>query len=248
MTAASPTALIRHNQRIAGMLADHECVGELLLVGIAMARAVDLGDPPWHDGTMDIRAIAEQVYGRRQQPGPIVGALRYSDRGDHRPRRRIRDIFHLDRRRYCPDVDGDRGWHSVTCGRPMIRRPGLCDRNASNPVRLVDPVNGTRRWVGACSHRACQDWLSGVVARNRDELAGHPAPQPPANTGGVLERHLPEIDWWQIWRHLDPKWSPPPEGRTWSRPTLTVLVEDEPETPVVPVARPSLAVLEGGWR
>jgi len=31
-----------------------------------------------------------------------------------------------------------------------------------------------------------------------------------ANAGGVLERHLPEINWWRHWRLLDPTWMPPP--------------------------------------
>jgi len=55
------------------MLADPECVGELLLVGLAMARSIDLGDPEFaSNGTMPMRVIAEQVYGRHYLPSPML--------------------------------------------------------------------------------------------------------------------------------------------------------------------------------
>jgi hypothetical protein len=251
VTEPTYTVLRAHNQRIAQMLADPDCVGELLLVGFGMARSVDLGDPPFGDnGYMPLKPIAHAIYGDRRLPGNLLGTVHLSDRGDHRPSRRIRDVFFADRRRYSPDVDGDRHWGEVTCGRPMVRRDGLCGRSAStNARRLTDPLTGQRRWVGACSQPACKQWFTDLLDRNRAELAAHPAPVPAANTGGVLERHLPEIDWWKVWRAVDPQWVPPPEGRRFERPTLTLVVDDEPGE-LVPVvsARPSLRVLEGGWR
>lgn len=254
MTTRPPAAdLYAHNQRVTRMLADPDCVGELLLVGIDMARCVDLGDPPWgEDGFMPMKPIAAAIYGNRRLPGNLVGTAHINDRADHRPGKRIRDVFFADRRRYSPDVDGDRHWAHVTCGRPMVRREGLCGRSAnSNARRLTDPATGQRRWVGACSQPSCKQWFTDLLDRNRAELAAHPAPVPPANTGGVLERHLPEIDWWAVWRAVDPNWTPPPEGRVFQRPTLRLVVDedrDEGESAPVVVSRPSLVVHQGGWR
>jgi hypothetical protein len=254
--AADPSysALRAYNHRLAGMLDDPECVGELLLVGIGIARSLDLGDPePAEDGTLRMRVIAEQIYGNRRLPGNILGAVHLSDRGDRRPGRRIRDVFFADRRRYSPDVDGDRHWVDVICGRPMVRRDGLCGRSAGSRVqRLTDPATGQRRWLGCCSASACKRWFADLLARNRAELAAHPVPVPPANTGGVLERHLPEIDWWAVWRHVDSNWSPPPEGQAFERPTLRLITVDpgdnnEDVEPVV-TTRPTLVVHKGGWR
>lgn len=249
MTRPSYTALRDHNRRVAGMLADPECVGEVLLVGIGMARCVDLDEPPWgEDGSMPMKVIAEQVYGRRWLPTRLLGAGNLSTTADTNPFRRIRDVFRADRRRYEP-ADTDR-WAFVACGRPMVRRDGLCGRSASRKVRVTDPVSGLRQWLGACSNGACRLWLEGLLVRNSAELAATPPPAPAANTGGVLERHLPEVDWWAVWRAVDSTWSPPPEGRAFERPTLRLLVAEdgdgEPE-PVV-TGRPVLVVHEGGWR
>lgn len=246
-TGHSYPALRAYDRRLAGMLADFECVGELLLVGMAMARCVDLGDPPWQDGSMPMKVIADAVYGRWRLPTPLLGTPHVGDRGSFNPRRRIRDVFFADRRRYSPDVDGDRGWHAVTCGRPMVRREGLCGRRASEQRRLTDPATGQQRWVGVCSQANHEAWFADLLTRHAAELKANPAPVPPANTGGVLERHLPEIDWWQVWQHVDPTWTPPPEGRAFERPTLRLLITDEPAEPVEG-DRPALTVHEGGWR
>lgn len=240
-----------HEKRIARMLADVECAGELLLVGIGMARCVDLGDPPsTDDGHMDMRTIADHIYGRRHlNTSSILGTVHY-DRAETRPRRRIRGVFYADRRRYSPEVDGDRGFHGVTCGRPMLRRDGLCGRGAAHDLRrrLTDPATGQRRTVGACSQKPCRAWFADLLARNAAELKAHPAPDPPANTGGILERHLPELDWWKIWAHVDEHWRPPPEGQRFERPKLTlVMADDDPEV-TFRSERPALTVHEGGWR
>lgn len=250
MTGPSYTQLRAHEKRVAGMLADPECVGELLLIGIGMARSVDLSDPPWLIGSMQMRVIAEQIYGKRRLPDRILGTAHITDRGDTNPKRRIQDVFFADRRRYSADVDGDRGYGYVSCGRPMIRRDGLCGRNAAHELqrRLTDPATGQRRTVGACSQAACRAWFVDLIERNAAELKANPAPQPPANTGGVLERHLPEIDWWKIWAWCDPNWAPPPEGETFRRPTLTLVMDDDAAVEQVVLHRPALVVHEGGWR
>ncbi|GIF17250.1 hypothetical protein [Actinoplanes teichomyceticus] len=158
-------------------------------------------------------------------------------------------MFYQDRRRYSPRTDGDRGLGQATCGRPMQRREGLCGRNASwdQQRQLTDPLTGKRHTVGACSQPNCRTWYADLLARNAAELATHPAPTPAANTGGVLERHLPEIDWWQVWRHVDKNWTPPPEGERFHKPTLTLVLGDADEMPAI-TTKPILAVLEGGWR
>ena len=114
--------------------------------------------------------------------------------------------------------------------------------------RLTDPVTGHRRAVGACSRPACRAWFADLLARNAAELKAHPPPVPAANTGGVLERHLPEINWWKVWRHVDKNWSPPPEGEKFERPKLTLLLGDPDEAADEQPARPALVVHEGGWR
>ncbi|MCW6003899.1 hypothetical protein K1W54_04785 [Micromonospora sp. CPCC 205371] len=247
MTSEPTYAALRtHNKRIAGMLADPECAGELLLVGLAMARRLDLNDPVWpREQSMPLKPIAYAVYGRYRQP-PNLLVPNWGPRGDSHPRKRLLDVFRHDRRRYQPD-----SWrHGIACGRPMLRRDGLCGRHAANELTrtLTDPATGLRHWVGACSQKPCRAWFADLLDRNAAELKASPPPVPPANTGGVLERHLPEIDWWQVWRHVDPNWTPPPEGRPFERPTLRLLIGDEASAPVVDTPRPALTVHEGGWR
>ena len=250
MSAPTYATLSAYDKRVAGMLADPECVGELLLVGIAMARSVDLHDPDWDEtGHMPMKVIAERVYGNRYLPTTLLGIPDRTLSGAVRPRKRVRSLFFADRRRYSPELDGDRNYHDATCGRPMVRRDGLCGRNASSPKRLVDPATGVERWVGSCSQPACKAWFADLLERNCAELAAHPAPVPPANTGGVLERHLPEIDWWKVWAAVDPNWSPPPEGRAFERPTLRLLVSDcADDVPLASNVRPALVLHKGGWR
>lgn len=251
MTGPSYAQLRAHEKRVAGMLADPECVGELLLVGIGMARSVDLGDPPWTaENAMPMKTLAERLYGNRWLPTRLVGVGQPHETADANPYRRCWSVFHADRRRYCPTVDGDLAHWAITCGRPMIRREGVCGRDAAHDQRrrLTDPLTGQRRTVGACSQKLCRAWLVDLDERNRAELKAHPAPEPPANVGGVLERHLPEIDWWPIWAHVDKRWKPPPEGARFERPKLTLLVGDEEPPVVARSERPSLTVHEGGWR
>lgn len=244
------SALRAHDARVQRMLADPECVGELLLVGIGMARCLDLRDPPFaDDGSVNMRLVTERAYGNIWLPAFLVGVNRdLGDRGDPNPRHRIRSLFYADRRRYCPTADGGRRWDMVVCGRPMIPGDGLCDRTATDKRRLTDPLTGRRDWVGSCAQTKCRAWLSDLMARNAADLTASPAPEPPANTGGVLERHLPEIDWWKVWSHVDPGWEPPPEGRAFERPRFTVLVNDDAEPVVARTVRPALVALDGGWR
>lgn len=248
MTAPTSAQLRAHERRVAAMMADQECVGELLLAGIAMARAVDLDDPPFVEGCT-LGVFADIVYGRYVYEtkttfhGETVVHRRWPGRDQ------FRAVIRKDIRRYQP-AEG-RGFHSTSCGRPMVRREGLCGANASSnhTSRLTDPATGFQSWVGACTNRPCRDWFAALVARNAAQLAATPAPIPAANTGGVLDRHLPEIDWYAIWRHLDERWTPPPEAQAWTPPKLTLVVDDDREVAEPAVGgRPTLTVIEGGWR
>lgn len=252
MKSSEPTyaALRAHDRRCRAMLADPECAGELLLVGMAMARSVDLGWPAPLGPDYRLKDVAAATYG----PVRIYGDLAlpagpgWQERRYHvgeGPYRRLLAVLRSDIRRYTP-TDSFR----VACGRPRVRAEGLCGRPASpnHTKRLTDPSTGGRWWVGACSQTACKAWLAAVVAKNRDECAAHSVPVPAANVGGVLERHISEIDWWKLWRHLDDTWTPPPEAEPFRRPTLQlVLGGDVPDVEHVG-RRPELVALEGGWR
>ncbi len=243
-------ALRGHDSRVRAMLADPDCCGELLLAGIALARAVDLGDPAPLGPTFSLRAVAKALYGPVRifadlalPAGPGWQERRRSGAGGSYDR--LLDVLRADIRRYVPTGTS---FHQVACGRPRVRTKGLCGRSASpnHTRRLTDPLTGERHWVGACSQAACKTWLAAVIARNKEELVDHPPPVPPANTGGVLERHLPEIDWWPLWRCLDERWTPPPEADPFHQPKLQlVLGDDLPD--LRPAARPALTVLRGGW-
>jgi hypothetical protein len=130
MSGPTYAQLRAHDKRVAGMLADPECVGEILLVGIGMARSLDLGDPPWVDGYMPMPVIADAIYGRRQLPGGLLGTVHLHDRGDHRPRYRIKSVFFADRRRYSADVAAE-----------IVRVMNEYGATARPAVRLVEPIS-----------------------------------------------------------------------------------------------------------
>jgi hypothetical protein len=164
VTAEHPYAALRaHEQRIAGMLADPECVGELLLVGMAMARAVDLNDPPFGEG-LTLRTFGEMVYGRwRFHSAGLVLPSGMRVAGGNGAAR-VRDVVRADRRRYQPT---DHHW-AITCARPMVRRDGLCAKPATHYRRLTDPATGLRPYVGVCGNRLCRTWWG------RPRRAEHP--------------------------------------------------------------------------
>lgn len=242
------TATIRHARRVEAMVADPELVGDLLLVGIGFARAVDLDDPPFTNGNLSTSTIARQVYGRAHHPSTLAYFGRGEwPRADWRAAHRILDVLRDDIRRYQPDDT----YRQVTCGKPMPEREtGRCGRHPHHQhvARFTDPATGLREYVAACSYPAHKTWWTALRERNRQELAATKVPVPPANRGGVLARHLPEIDWPALYSHLDPDWCPPPEVEAWTPPTLRLVVDtDVPEQPAAG-DRPALTVVEGGWR
>lgn len=252
--SVSFAALRAHEQRIAGMYADPELVGDLLLVGLVLARCVDFGDPPLDTV---LRGAAAAVYGGANH-APILAASSghaYGSRIETRGLRRVIGVLRSDVRRYEPDMTS-----LTTCQRLVNRRPpgeadsparpSQCGRLCFRSALLTDPLTGNRYLMGACRRPACLRWWEALCAKNGRELAEHPPPAPPANRGGLLARHLDEIDWPQLYRSLDPEWKPPHEAPGWRPPKLSLLAGSGGvgEEGVTPVGKPSLTVLEGGWR
>lgn len=216
------SALRAYDACVSGMLADAELSGDLLLVGLFLARAVHLNEPELPVGTA---AIAQALFSK-----------------EYNPAAKVNKVLRGDRRRYTP-----MGYRWGACDAPMVRRQGKCGvQTALREAWVTDPANGERTRLHACSRPAHRQWLARVTADNERALTAQPDVHPPANIGGVLSKHLDEIDWWAMWRVLDPKWTPPPEAEPFRKPRLQLLVDDDAEVSVA--VRPELGVIEGGWR
>lgn len=189
--------LRRHDRRVAGMLADPECVGDLLLVGVVLARWLDFTyrSSTDADGLSDAE-IDQAVFG-----------------GDGQ---RVAQTVLNDVRRYDPTGDADQ---VTCCGSPFSAGPGGCRRPAVKKVRLSQ-AGGEQRWVGSCIEHAVA-FNALVVEHGALAVPVTGA----ANAGGVLARHLPEFDWHEVYRSFDERWKPPreaaPDGRR--RPVLRIV-------------------------
>jgi hypothetical protein len=216
---------------VAAMIEDPDLTGDLLLVGIYMARVYLLREPDLESLPMD--RIARAVMPR--------GSMWYRSR-------QVLRLFKEDIRRYEPERNL---MAADLCRAPMIRRAGECGQRANGGDWVTDPATGERTYLGACSRPEHHEWVRGVVANNREELERHPAPAAAANTGGVLTRHLPELNWEKFWRKVDPRWTPPPENEP--RPAsprfeLLVNVAPDGDDPEPAGGRPALTKIDGGWR
>lgn len=206
MSAETYTALREYRKRIKAMLDDPECTGDLFGLGIALldfaVLRINRDEKTW------------QFYADQ--------ALTHKHRGY------VRDILRKDIRRYDPLKDAEGNEPYRKCGAPMARRQGPCGQSASRQAMLTDAMTGRKQWVAGCKRH--EEWFNARVRANRAEVAEiSEAVRPPANAGGVLARHIPEIDWHAAWLKIDPSWTPPPE--------------QEPE--VVPVF-PKLRLVLGG--
>lgn len=210
---AAWSTLRRHDQRVQRMLDDPDCSGDLLLIGIALARHIDLGSA---------RGSIKDAIAPVMNDGSTYWWYA------------VRATLRSDVRRFRPD--DSRG----ACQAPMVRRDGACGRHGTNYRPYIDAETGERGWVAACGraeHRAWMDARVALLRRLYDEAAARDeVPVPPANTGGVLARHLPEVNWSAIWRRLDPEWTPAPEGeQRFAPPRLQmVLGDDERDETQVP--------------
>lgn len=209
MTDPTYTKLRDYRRRVADMLADPECGGDLLALGIALLDFAILKvdtDKSWEH-------YADMAWG--------VDGQKWR-------KSKIRDVLRKDIRRYDAIKDADNAEPYRCCGAPMIRRQGPCGQSATIQGMLTDADTGRKQWLAACTrHRS---WFEDRARANRitaSETAG--VVRPAANAGGVLARHIPEIDWHKTWEKLDPAWTPPPEA--------------EPE--IVPL-KPRLTLVLGG--
>jgi hypothetical protein len=214
------------------MMADPELTGDLLLIGLWLARAVHLRQP----AKKSFWQCTYDLFGPAHRRDTVQTADLY------RMKKAIRD----DAPRYDVWVDNP---GAQLCGAPMVRRGGTCGRSATVWGFHTDPATGRRVGLGSCRRHAA--WRAARTEENEAALKalGDRVPVPAANAGGVLARHLPEIHWPNVWRKLSPDWEPPAEGSPTRKPTLAVHVTDDTDfEPVGEIARPALVVHEGGWR
>lgn len=246
---ATYTALREHQQTVTDLLADPDITGDLLLVGLWLARATLLRQPEPTSESGDgwqLSDIAADLY-------PLRSSRSMYGLGPDTPPTTGPDVWKVaatlkdDIRRY--DWRNDQpAWNGrvVPCAGPMVRR-AVCGKSATVWGLLTDPGSGRRRILGAC--RAHHGWWQQQTADNRTACNAVTVPRPPANAGGRLARHI-RLDWEAMWRGLDPEWVAPPEMDTWARPKLTVLVGDlgaRPRTDGLSAApQPRFALIGGG--
>lgn len=207
MSDLTYTKLRDYHRRVAAMLADPECVDDLLLLGISLLDYAVLRT----DDSKTFDHYAAKVFEDRQW-------RRYQ----------VKDILRKDIRRYDAVQDATERDPARVCQAPMVRRQGPCGKSASRRGLITDDLTGRKQWLAACTRH--REWFDSAALANRAIVAEAPEiMRPAANAGGVLARHIPEIDWPAVWLAQDPTWTPPPEA--------------EPE--VVPLT-PRLTLVLGG--
>lgn len=224
------------HRTVADMIADPEITGDLLLIGIWLARASILQEPPSGTGKWGYRTVAADLYGADDSRGEHIERVKRALR---------KDVPHYDWRRDVGVNWRPAGGH----GCAGDTADGLCGLPHVHETLLTDLQTGRSYVVAACAQHV--GWLNLQVLRNQETLAGlgDRAPNPPANAGGALARHLPGYRWPQWWARLDPGSRPNPGPVSPPAPQLRVLTFDPPDddesihhTGVVP----QLTVLDGG--
>ncbi|RNL66269.1 hypothetical protein EFK50_01180 [Nocardioides marmoriginsengisoli] len=215
MTAPTRTysQLRTYQTRIAAMLADPDCTGDLLALGVSLLDYAVL------------KIVADET-----APDPDPNIVKLPTRGNRKPKStrkwsdyaerawgptrgnwKLKEVLRKDIRRYDAIRDAELTNPGRRCGAPMIRREGPCNQSGSIRGLMTDPTTGRKQWLAAC--RRHRDWFNDRVRANRDAIGQvEEITIPAANAGGVLARHIPEIDWEHTWKKLDPDWTPPPEG------------------------------------
>jgi hypothetical protein len=187
VVAETFSALREYRRRVAAMLEDPDCTDDLFALGVSLLDFAVL--------RLDREERTWRYYGERAW-GKAHGW-------------KIREVLRKDIRRYDAVKDAEQRDPARRCGAPMMRRQGPCGQSASQRAMLTDADTGRKQWLGACSRH--REWFEGRVRSNRAEVEVANPVRPAANAGGVLARHIPEIDWEATWIKLDPKWTPPPE-------------------------------------
>lgn len=230
MTSTGPTytALRAYHQCIEGMLADPDMGGDLLLIGLCMARRAYLGkDVAGRAGAGEMAAAVFDG-GQPRTSSSHAERWRRAMRGDIR-----RYDFNADPLNADPVVGGIR--RCTPCSAPMVRKPAPCGKPATTWSLATDPETGRRYRLGCCSRHF--EWYRAADAENKAALTavGDHLPIPAANTGGILRRHLPGFSWPEYWRRLDPNWTEPPEETPIAKPQLTILINDDFDVATVPL-------------
>lgn len=186
------SALREYRKRVKAMLDDPECTGDLFGLGVALLDFAVMGD-------------------RDERTWKHYAVRAWGDKAGYTSRYGIREVLRKDIRRYDAIKDAEERDPARRCGAPMIRRQGPCGQSASRRAMLTDALTGRRQWIAGCKRH--EDWFNTQVRANRAEVSEiAEAVRPPANAGGVLARHIPEIDWQALWLTLDPEWTAPPEA------------------------------------
>jgi hypothetical protein len=244
----SYAALRSYEGCVAALMSDPQVTGDLLLVGLWLARAVHLRRPePDGDGCWHLSDIAADVFGMSTQPAMFAFGEWHRPQATGPDVHRVVQVLRADIRRYDPRADTGRPrWARTPCAAPMVRR-ATCGRPSVMGGLLTEVETGRRFDVGAC--RRHEAWFVAEVRRNREAVAAVAVPRPPANVGGLLAAHI-DIDWTALWRVLDPQWTAPPEVDSWAPPKLRLLVSAEltgcAARPANRSPRPRFAVLTGG--
>lgn len=207
-----------------GMYADPALTGPLLAIGLNWAHQRHIEGV----GKLSAKAAARAVFGEPGTTTIVFGGVPHVyDRADTQ----FNKVMSDDIRRYRSWLDPRNSIHVVRpCEAPMVRRDGLCGKPASGREDIYDLATGERYGVARCGRHI--QWACELTRDNHRVWRAIPEdkrPIPPANSGGVLRRHLPELDWPAYWLRLDPGWVEPPEREPFVRPTLTVLITDDVE-------------------
>lgn len=208
-------------RRILRLLNDPELQGDLLLVGMALSAWLDLGHT-----SRTFYAVARDLWPKsRHQMLRLTEAIA-SDVRTYRP----------------PDAPTD-------CRAPMQRRAGLCGQRAREVhiwlpdgtvgAIVTDRVTGEWGPISACARHV--EWAQQKLRESYTDKPND-IPLPLANSGGLLAKHFPELNWYRLYATFDPYWQQHPEVKPWPKPTLEVVIGggealNEP--------RPSLTVLPG---
>lgn len=231
------TQLRAYHHVTTALLADPDVGGDLLLVGLWLARATTLHIPRHGANRWSTAAIARDVFADPTVPlvGTRVQEVEIDGQVVHVNRWAVEKVHKLladDRPHYDPWLDDRRHPERHTCQAPMIRRAGLCGNPTSTDRMMTDPATGRRIRIGACNRHRDSDWYTTTIDTWKQRATTATIPDPPANRGGILQRHI-RLNWDAWWARHVPDWQPPATDERDSqprRPQLTVLTF-EPNQP-----------------
>lgn len=222
-TTVHPDAerLAAYDQQVRRMVADPDMRGQVLAVGLALA---------W-------------VY---REDGPFKTTIRRIEGVAKLQHHRVKEVIRDDAPRYEPRWNP----YGYECEAQMIRRPGLCGRKTVYQFNSLNWEDGTRTERAFCRrHESFGKRLEAELGRRdlRLRLERGGPPRPPANVGGLLQRHFPGVDWDKLYLWARPGWKPPERvPASYSTPVPALQLISGAETPEQVVGEPpALTVLHG---